>query len=626
MPTLRPKPTARRVTKSPARATGRPAAPPAKEPRVHAYARGVVAGEILAGRFVRMACERHLADLARAGFDDHGRPLPASVSSVCSVGTYPAPALVAPALVWRADKAEAWLIFFESVLHLEENTPFILHDFQAFIIGSLFGWYRADGFRRFRNAYVEIGKGNGKTPLAAGIGLGGLTLDRETAPEIYSAAVSKDQAAICFKDAKMMVEASPELRRRLALQVGSITNGDGVFRPLSSEANNLDGKRVHIGIIDELHAHPDGTVQAKIRAGTKRRQNALILEITNSGFGRTSVCRQHHESSVRILEGTAQNDAWFAYVCTLDPCPACLEKGLDQPDENCPACDDWRDPAAWKKANPGLDTILPASYLREQIGTAATVPTEANLIKRLNFCLWTEQSVRWINMAKWTACGRSNGRFDTRENLLAALRTAPCKAAIDGASVGDFFAFVLEFDLGGGFYATLPFLFIPEDNLPARVDATGIRFDQWRDEGHLFTTPGNIVDYDAIRAHILRLGALYQISEIAFDPYNVTQLITQLTGDGYQCVPVRQGFLTLNAPSKAIEKLVLTEKLLHFDHPVLRWMASNCAASGDSAGNIKPDKEKSSEKIDGIVALIMAHDRFLRAAPPENSGDAGAIF
>jgi len=582
-----------------------PALPPRplKAPRIHAYARDVLAGKIVAGRLVRLACARHLRDL------EHGH---------------------ARGLRFDDAKAEAWLIFFEEVLFLEDEKPFLLEDFQAFIIGSLFGWLRADGFRRFRFAYVEIGKGNGKTPLAAGIGLGGLVLDNEPAPEIYSAAVAKDQAAICFKDARIMVESSPELRRRIEVQVGSLTTAspaNGVMRPLSSEQKNLDGKRVHIALIDELHEHPDDKVSAKIRAGTKRRRNALILEITNSGYGRTSVCRRHHETSVRILEDIAPNDAWFAYICTLDACPSCIEKGLAQPDEKCPRCDDWKNPAVWAKANPGLGTILPASYLEEQVGIAASVTSEANLIKRLNFCLWTEQAVRWINMQKWDACGRRHGPGQkSAAGLRAFLRGRPCKAALDASTTGDFSAFVLEFDLGDGWFAVLPFLYLPADNLSARVDATGIRFDTWAEEGHIFLTPGNIIDYDAIREKIIALGEEYRIEEIAYDPYNVSQLTMQLTGAGFRCVPVRQGFLTLSAPSKELEKVILREKLLHLDHPVLRWMASNVATSSDSAGNIKPDKEKSSEKIDGIVALVMAHDRHIRQAPPETSGEAGVVF
>jgi phage terminase large subunit-like protein len=585
--------------------------------RVHAYARAVVAGEIVAGRYVRLACRRHLDDLARSGFDDHGRRLPITHN----------PSPITPPLIWTPAKAESILTFAEDVVRLEDDKPLVLDDWQAFILGSLFGWYRSDGYRRFRIAYIEIGKGNGKTPLAAVVGLYGLTLDDEHAPEIYSAAVAKDQAAICFRDAVMAVESSPHLRSRVQVQVGSLTVPAryGVFRPLSSEQKNLDGKRVHIGIIDELHEHPDDKVSAKIRAGTKRRRNALVLEITNSGYGRTSVCRRHHETSLKIIEGIAVNDAWFAYVCTLDPCPACVEKGLDQPDPKCPACDDWRSPAVWKKANPGLDTILPSSYLREQVDIATTVTSEENLIKRLNFCLWTEQAVRWINLQKWDACGRRFGPCSDRASLLAYLRGRPCRLGLDASTTGDFSAAVLVFELPDGYYAVLPLLFLPEGNLQERVDSTGIRFDTWAEQGHIFLTPGDLVDYDVIRARIVELGRLYAITEIAFDPYNVSQLTTQLAGDGFKCVPVRQGFLTLNAPSKEFEKVILREKFLHLDHPVLRWMASNVAISHDPAGNIKPDKEKSTEKIDGIVATIMALDRWIRKEP-EPTGDAWAAF
>lgn len=572
------------------------AAAPAGRPRaerVHSYARDVVAGRVVAGRLVRLACERHLADL------ETGRER---------------------GLVWRAERAESILLFAEEVIFLDEGMPLRLADFQVFILGSLFGWYKADGFRRFRYAYIEIGKGNGKTPLAAVIGLYGLVMDKESSPEVYSAAVSADQAAICFRDAVAMVENSPELKGRVEVQVGSLSvpKRYGVFRALSSEHRNLDGKRVHIGIIDELHAHPDDKVSAKIRAGTKRRQNALILEITNSGAGQASVCWRHHDASVKILAGLAPNDSWFAYVCGLDPCPKCLQAGKDRPDPTCPDCDDWRNPATWPKANPGLGTILPVSYLEEQVGVAKSIHSEQNLVMRLNFCLWTEQAVRWINMHKWDECGRLPIDWD-------ALRGRPCKIGLDASTVGDFSAVVLMWRLSDGRYAVKPRLFLPKDNLAARVESTGLRFDLWAEQGHISLTPGNQIDYGYIEQTIERAGQDYLVEEVAFDPWNITDLVGRLQGKGFRVVPVRQGYATLSPPSKEFEKDVLACRLLHGGHPVLRWMASNATTTSDPAGNIKPDKEKSGDKIDGIVAAIMARDRWLRAEPAAPADPWGAF-
>jgi phage terminase large subunit-like protein len=572
-------------TTAPKRAA--PSAYPQAE-RVHDYARRVLAGNdpaVLAGRFVRMACQRHLDDLA------HGP---------------------ARGLVWRPEMANAALSFFEDVLFLSEEVPFKLQDFQAFIVGSLFGWYASDGYRRYHTAYIEMGKGSGKTPLGAGIGLYGLFIDREISPEVYSAATSADQAGICYKDAKAMVESSPELAKRCVVQTGNITvpARRGVFRPLSAEHRSLDGKRVHMAIVDELHEHSSDIVVDKISAGTKQRRNALILEITNSGHDRTSVCWRHHETSVAILEGRAQNDAWFAYVCALDPCPACLAAGKLQPDEACPHCDDWRNLDVLMKANPGLGTILPVSYLARQINDAATMVSKENLIKRLNGCIWTEQANRWLNMQKWDACAGP----ETPAALALRLRGRPCKLGLDASTVDDFSAIVLQFQ-DGDRWPVLPHFFIPQGNLKERIRKTGIRFDLWRDEGFLDTTPGDMIDYAWIRKKINDLGDLYDIQEIAYDPWNTNDLVTGLQADGFTCVPIRQGFATLSAPTKETEKDVIGGKLVHAGHPVLRWMAGNATITEDAAGNIKPDKERSTEKIDGIAALVMARDRWLRAAP-----------
>lgn len=601
---------------APAPRKKRPARPKPPEfplaERVHAYARAVVSGEIIAGRLVRLAGERHLRDLQNAA---------------------------ALGLVWRADRAEAFLHFCEKCVFLSEGRPLVLDGWEVFVGGSLFGWHGADGFRRYHTAYVEIGKGNGKSPFAAAVGLYGLLLDGEHAPEIYSAATAQEQAVIVWRDAKIMVESSPELRKRVHVQVGSLTveSTYGVFRPLSAEHRSLDGKRVHIGIVDELHEHASDLVVDKLAAGTKQRRNSLILEITNSGVGRESVCWRHHDTSVAILEQRAHNEAWFAYVCGLDPCPQCFAAGKVQPDIKCPRCDDWRDPAVWIKANPSLDTILPRSFLARQVNDARTMVSKENIVRRLHFCQWTEQSNRWLSLSAWDGCA---GLLEPAA-LAESLRGLPCKAGLDAATVGDFSALVLMFQLTGaqamarwpGFtappaailYPILPFFFIPEGNLMERVRKTGLRFDLWRDQGFLETTPGNQTDYAWIEEKLVALGAAYAIEEIAFDAWNVSDLVARLGGRGFTCIPCRQGYATLSSPCKEFERDMLSKRLVHGGHPVLRWMAGNVTLSQDPAGNVKYDKEKSTEKIDGIAAAIMARDRWLRR-DPEPAGTPGVVF
>ncbi len=293
-----------------------------------------------------------------------------------------------PGIPTVAERAIAFFGFLRLAEGEFEGLPFTLQPWQAFIVGSLFGWLTRDGSRRFRNAYIETAKGNGKTPLAAGIGLYGLVADDEAAPEIYCAAAGRDQANILFTDAKRMVAKSPALAGRLDVYTSSIADleRDGAFRPVSSEAGNLHGHRPHIVLIDELHAHPNSAVVDAMRAGTKGRRQALIIRITNAGFDRTSVCWQDHAYSVAILEATITNDAWFGYVCGLD------------------AGDDWTDEAVWPKANPNLGVSISSRYLREQVAEATGMPARSSVVQRLNFCVWTSASAGAIELERWDAC------------------------------------------------------------------------------------------------------------------------------------------------------------------------------------------------------------------------------
>lgn len=547
--------------------------PPAVDP-VTDYAKGVVGGSIVAGPLVRLACQRHLNDLKRND------------------------------LTW--DTGERARSFFPTVLRLNggdfEGKPFVLEPFQQFIVGSLFGWKVADGTRRFRVAYIEIAKGNGKSPLAAGIGHYALSADGEARAEVYAAATKKDQAMVLFRDAVAMFEQSPALQRRL------IPSGTGAqrwnlaypetgsfFRPISSD-DGQSGPRPHCALIDEIHEHKSPLVVDMMRAGTKGRRQALIVEITNSGYDRTSVCWQHHEYSRQVLEGCRtedgyRDDSWFAFVA-----------GLDEGD-------DWRDEAVWPKANPNLGVSITDRYLREQVREAEGMPSKQNVVKRLNFCVWTEQSTRWLDMEMWRASG---GNVDRR-----ALRGRTCYAGLDLATTTDVAALVLCFppEEEGQPYELLPFFWVPEEAVRAR--SAQVKYDQWVREGYIEATPGNITDYDFIRERIKTLAEEFQFEELAYDRWNATQLITQLGSDGLTVVPMGQGFASMSAPTKEFEKLVKGGLLWHGNNPVLSWMAGNVSVVQDPAGNLKPAKNVSSEKIDGIVAAIMALGRTM--ATPNGS-------
>jgi phage terminase large subunit-like protein len=507
-----------------------------------------------------LACERHLKDLksgAQRGLE------------------------------WKPEVAQHVIDFFPELLQLDADKPFLLKDWQSFIVGSLFGWHHADGTRRFRTAYVETGKGSGKTPMAAGIGIYGLFADGCTNAEIYSGATDREQARICFLDAKHMVERSAALREYLETPVASIVypRRGSFFRPISSEHKGLDGKRVHMAILDELHEHPDAMVADKMRAGTKKDPNALIFEITNAGYNRESVCWKHREFSRHVLEGATENDSWFAYVCQLD------EK------------DAWTDEKVWLKVNPSLPDLPGYAYLREQVKEAQGIPSKENTVKRLNFCVWTEQANRWIPMEVWD---RNVGTVTDAE-----LIGRPCFGGLDLASTRDLTALGLIFPLDAGAYALRCFFWMPEDNVAERVRKDRVNYDVWIRQGLIRTTPGNVTDYDFIRDDIRAILKPYRLKELAYDRWNATQVTVQLAQEWppKTVVEFGQGFASMAGPTKEFEKLLMGAKLHHGGNPVLRWMASNVAITQDPAGNMKPDKQKAGEKIDGIVAGIMALGR-----------------
>ncbi len=534
------------------------------------YARSVAAGKIVAGRLVRLACERHLRDLKEA--KERG-------------------------LRFDEDLATGAVDFFPSVLRLAEGEhagqPFELQLWQQFIVASIFGWLGPDGYRRFRTAYIEGAKGCGKSPLAAGIGLYGLLADDEPGAEIYSAAVNRDQARILFTDAEKMVEASAALKKRVDRKVNNLAvlSTNSFFRPVSAEARGLDGKRVHMALIDEIHEHPTALVVDKMRAGTKGRRQALIFEITNSGYNRHTVCWHHHEYSQKILEGSVENDAWFAYVCGLDP-------EIREGDVVVKKADDWRDEKVWPKANPNLGVSVTLKYLREQVQEAIGMPSKEAIVRRLNFCEWTEAHTVWISDDRWMLC---DNPIDAK-----ALAGRVCYGGLDLASTTDVAALELYFppDDVDPLARVLSFFWIPEEGVNARSER--VPYKQWVKAGLMKATDGNVIDYDVIRQDIRDLFETYAITEIAYDRWNATQLVTQLQADGITMVPFGQGFQSMSAPTKALETFVKGRQIAHGGNPVLRWMASNTAIKQDPAGNVKPDKGASTEKIDGIVALVMA--------------------
>ncbi|QPC43498.1 terminase large subunit [Kaustia mangrovi] len=474
--------------------------------RVSAYAHDVLDGKVVAGPHVRNACRRHFDDLARG----HER-----------------------GLYWD-DKAAAHVMrFFERGLKLNEGQfeglPFKLHPSQAFKLGSLFGWKKADGTRRFRRAYIEEGKGNGKSPFAGGLGLYGLTADKEPGAQIYAAAATKDQANILFRDAVKMRNQSPALTKRTKTSgaAGKEFNiahhkSQSFFRPLSKEAGKTgSGLRPHFALCDEVHEHPDRAIMEMLERGFKFRRQPLLAMITNSGSDRNSVCWEEHEHAVRVAAGTREPDEDYSYVGeVIDDDTFAFVCALDKDD------DPLEDPSCWPKANPLLNTILTEDYLAGVVAQAKSSPGKRNGILRLHFCVWTEAHTSWITR-------------DVLESVLADFDPdiehagKPIKAAgLDLSGTKDLTAaaFVIETGTAAvertdGTVVDLPTYdawieaWTPGETLDARAEADHVPYRTWLDQGYLNATDGKRVRYDHVAARFAQLESERGIDLLAFDRY-----------------------------------------------------------------------------------------------------------
>lgn len=485
------------------------------------------------------------------------------------------------------------VIFFERYLKHTKGkwagAKFELMDWQKNdIIRPLFGWKRKDGTRKYRTAYIEIPRKNGKSTLSSGIALYLLFADNEYGAEIYSAAADREQAAIVFEIAKAMVEASPALKKRAKIYKRSIVVPKTMssYKVLSADAPTKHGLNAHGIIFDELHAQPNRELWDVLTTSTGAREQPLVVAITTAGYDKNSICWEQHDYARKVLDGIIDDPSFFAYMAAAD--------------EN----DDWKNPKTWKKANPGLGQTVKLEYLEQEAKKAEQIPAYQNTFRRLHLNQWTQQDERWLDMAAWDATA---GVVNANK-----LIGHECYGGLDLASTTDIAALVLLFPMDNGNYHILPYFWIPEANMKERIIRDKVPYDAWARDGFIEATEGNVIDYGVIKKRINELGRIYNIKEIGHDPWNATQLSLELDGDGFTMVPIRQGFASLSSPTKELMNLVLSKKIKHGGNPVLRWMADNMVVKQDPAGNIKPDKSKSTEKIDGIVALIMAIDRATR--------------
>ncbi|MGB7194897.1 MAG: terminase TerL endonuclease subunit [Collimonas pratensis] len=488
---------------------------------------------------------------------------------------------------YDATAADRAVAFFEKCLtHTKgewAGQPLVLSEWQAEkIIKPLFGWKRADGTRRYRTAYIQIPRKAGKSTLSAGIALYCLLADGEAGAEVYSAAADREQAAIVFEMAQQMADASAALRSRVRSYKRSIVvqSTASSYKVLSADAYTKHGLNASCIIFDELHAQPNRELWDVLTTSTGARRQPLTVAITTAGYDRHSICYELYSHACKVRDGILIDDAFL---------PVVYEAEKE---------DDWQKPATWYKAHPGLGTSVREEYLAAECLKAQQMPAYENTFRRLMLNQWTEQATRWLAMDAWDKCAQA----------LPDLTGMTCYAGLDLSTTTDISALVLAFGIGSTI-TLLPFFFVPEDGVKKRSERDRVPYDLWIKQGYIIATPGAVIDYDYIRAKLNALAEQYQIKEVAIDRWNAAQLSTQLSGDGFEMVGFGQGFASMSSPTKELEKRVLACEINHGGNPVLRWMASNVAVEMDAAGNTKPSKAKSTERIDGIVASVMAIGR-----------------
>lgn len=544
--------------------------------RVTQYAKDVLAGRVVAGKWVCFAAERHLRDLERQG--TAGFPF-----------------------VFDSDKAERVFDFYTFCRHVEGDLagqPIRLEPFQEFILGSIFGWvHQETRRRRFRKAYVQVARKNGKSTLLSGLGLYMLMADGEAGAQVYATATKKDQARIVYNAAKVMAESSPDLLRRLEPGQSQIyhTSSNSTFKPLSKDTKSLDGFNPYLGIIDEYHAHPTDEMYGVLISGMGKRSQPLLFIITTAGFDLSSPCFKEYEYCCKVLEGDVNSDAaerYFAYIAQLDK------------------KDDRKNPANWGKANPLLGGDPAAmEFLRNELTEALDDPRKMRNVLTKNLNDWVDQrDDGYMPMDKWRAC----------RGELPDLRGRDCYIGVDLSAKIDLTSVGFEFPLEDGRHVVISHSFMPAETLAARRKNDKIEYDAWVRQGYITEIDGAVVDYRYIMQYIQDQVAAngWVVRELCYDQWNATQFAAEMADHGFTVVEIIQGIRTLSEPTKHFRELVLSGRVIHDGNPVLRWAMGNAVTRQDHNGNLMLDKSKARERIDPVTALMNAHVRAMHQVGP----------
>jgi phage terminase large subunit-like protein len=510
------------------------------------------------------------------------------------------------------DASRALDFFSELLQHIKgkkAHQPFILEPWQQAIVANLFGWKNVDGKRRYREGFVFIPRKNGKTLIAAGVALFLLFGDGEPGAEVYCAAADRDQANLLFDVAKHMVLREPVLDEASEVYAKAIVieHIASTFKAISSDANTKHGYNAHGVIVDELHAHPDGELVDVLETSMGSREQPLLVHITTSDYERDgSICNEKYEYACKVRDRVF-DDASFLPV--IYECPKDM-------------VDRWQDEEVWKSANPNLGVSVAWEYLRSKCQKARELPRFENTFKRLHLNIRTGQAERWLPMEAWAECsgGEISKEILTWEGMAEHCKGLRAFGGLDLSQVEDLTCFALAFEEwteeSEKRVYLLPTFWLPEETLTSdKTHKTNrVMYQQWAKEGWLSLTPGQSVDYSRVFKRIEELGEEYEIKDIAVDRWNAVHIAQDLEAAGFETFFFGQGFASMSGPSKEMEALILSRKLIHGANPILNWQARVVAVDEDAAGNIKPNKKKSgkqTDKIDGIVASVMAIGRLM---------------
>lgn len=460
--------------------------------------------------------------------------------------------------------------------------PLLLEEWQKQdIFYPIFGWKKQDGTRKYKSVYIEIPRKNGKSLICAALAILLLVADGEKGAEVYSAASDRDQARLVFEMAKGMINNNEELQEILKPFRNSIMmpKYNSYYHAISADAHTKHGYNSHGVIYDELHTAKTRDLLDVLMTSTGARRQPLVVMITTAGYDKQTICYEMHEYAVKVREGVIQDETFLGVIYSAPP-------DADIFDEQ-----------TWITANPNYGISIKKEYMAEQAQKARTVPSYENTFRRLHLNQWTASETRWINDDDWMNCDKGTVDIPVKSD---------CYAALDLANVRDIAAFVRLYPSDDDRFVIKCTFFVPELTAKERTQKDGVNYDTWIKQGHIIETPGNTIDYDYIERYIMESQAADNLISVAYDAWGASQLVSHLIDKGVNMQPWRQGFASMSAPTKEIERLTMQERLNHEGHPVLRWMCSNVMLEQDAAGNIKISKAKSSEKVDGMVSLAMA--------------------